>query len=448
MAESNWDLIKIYGTFLGLNEQDKYSHAKIKEMLQATDPEKLRQAGESFLSAAKLVGGERDGLQGALWRTASNLSTAWHGKDAAEAQTVLRALHATAAQLHDAMKATGETLKKYAEALGRYRNSVPNGILPQSEQTGLNSDATYTAPVFSGVTTADSPTGLLADQQAREHLRKLNEEIGTINLGMPEGLSWNLPDIEPLDFTPERPAKQVTVDESGAPKTGSGSTWNPGSSGGPSGGSSGGSSGSDSGGASGGGTGSGSGSGSPDGGTGQQTPGDKPGPTTPETPGNEQPPDKGTEPPKDTETPDKPQETPPVIGATDPPQPGTTTELADANPWTTPTQTGVTTTPDALPQTTGYRQTTPLVTTPFPMNSDGVIGRDTSFGYGRASTSGGEAPGVLRGGAGGSSGSMFPFMPGGGAFGEGGDENTREIYDPEGDVFSVRADGTSPERIG
>ncbi|GAA2391704.1 hypothetical protein GCM10010404_56100 [Nonomuraea africana] len=461
-----WAPIKIYSTFPGCVVDEKLTYAQIKAFLDNTDPASLARASEEFLSAATKLDAET-GLQARVMRAHRALLTSWHGKDAADAQKTLRSLHSTAAALHKALKDTGTQLKQYSEVLERYKSNVPGGYVDLSaNQNSLTSDAnTYglklptPSPSPSEITPKSNPIG---DILAREHLRKLNAEIEKINAKLPEGLAWDLPKITPLDYTGGRKAGKVTVSDSDTPNTSS-QTWNGGSSSGGQGSSGGGQ------GSTGAGTGGSSGSGSGGSGSGGQeqnpggdsrpqdpTPQDpdpqdpKPQDPTPEQPAPQEPspqepaPEQPGQGDGDTsQNPRDPQTTPPVIGG------DTGTDLADGTP--TPTTTVPThttpTTADMLGTNTP-RTTTPV--TPFSMGTDGVIGKESvPFGYGApggAAASG--APSVLRG-AGPTGSGMYPYVPGMGASpaGESSGERPREIYDPEGDAFGIRIEGTSPDCI-
>ncbi|MEU7896858.1 WXG100 family type VII secretion target [Nonomuraea sp. NPDC049152] len=481
MAESTWANIKIYSFLYELGDEKGLTHAQIKAFLDNTNPESLRRAGEEFVFAAAKLD-DQSGLQARVMRTHRALVTSWHGKDAAQAQKTLREIHGTAKALHDALKSTGEQLKKYAKALEHYKSNVPGGTIslnggstgsslysdyglnPPAPSTG--SSSTYSVPEWltpptSGNSKPSVASNPLGDILAREHLRKLNNEIAEINMALPEGLAFALPEVKPLDFSGHK-ADNVTVRDDRVPDSTS-RTWT---------------SGSDSPGGSGSSNTGGPGSSSP--GPEQPGGGQDPGPGDPK-PQDPQPQDPKPEDPKPQDPkPQDPQPQDPTPGTPEPSpqppgQPGGTPETPGGQPTTPPVIGGdesrgtdladatttapnpvtptTTTTPPAdylgpnpPPRTT----TTPLVT-PNMIGPDGVIGREGGvMGYGTfGSGNPAAAPGVLRG-TGGMGSSMYPFAPGGmgGAASEGCDERDRQIYDPEGDAFVIKTDGTSPGRIG
>ncbi|MFF5212402.1 WXG100 family type VII secretion target [Streptosporangium sp. NPDC000396] len=486
-----WEPIRIYPSLYGL-EEEKLTRAQIEALLKATDPDRLASAGESFRSAAKLLGGKGGGgggefgIQSSLSRTANDLAAVWKGKDAAKVQEVLRKLHATAGALGDAMQSTGESVSRYAERLKHYRDTLPPaplpltpkpspGIAPTPSATSTPSTTPTSAPTATSTpktiptpTTTSLPTltpKLDPDAPAQEHLRKFNKEIDTINSTLAEGLAFDIPPVEPIDFKPKEEAPPITVVTTKTTHQRPTQTWRPGSntpggsgdtggsgdnggSGGTGGsGGSGGSGGNDGSGGTGGNNGGGGNDGG--GGTGGNNGGGGDGGTggTGGTGGNDgtggtggqNGPGGGTGPGQQDGT---GHSVPPVIGGSD--NPSQRTDLAGLNqnplnpgPHTT-SQTGLnplTNTIGTHPTPTGVGPST--VNTNSLLNPNGVITpfRDirptTVFGgesMGAAATS---ELGLIRPGAGGAGSSFMPPPLGGGGGEENKQERDREIYAPE-----------------
>lgn len=443
-----WKPIRLYD-YLGDSKPGIFvTRAQIVSYLKATDPDRIESAGNSYVKAAELVHG-KSGLEGTLLKAAEELAEVWRGEGATTALEALRLLHASAAALGDAMEKTGKPMVEYARQLRTSKTTMP-GPTALSPSTDVDNESS---------TTLNSPQlgtgGMLVDSAARAHLEQLNNKINELNAQLADGLAFKLPEIQPMVVETQ---KQQPLDPGSGTKTPSGETryWT--------GDGSKGSTGSD-------GTSSGGGRDGSDGsngsdGKGDQNPGkdqdpgrDDPGqdpgkdqddPSTgTQDPGNPQQPGNG---PGTGGSPQKPgdqdQSVPPVIGA-DPPK----TQLADAGNPNFPTTT-TTTTP-----TTGYpHQSTPTVltnptttqvptSTPFsPVPGQSPGGANTWYGTGGSAA--GAAPSVLRGGSAASGTGLMAYPPGGmGAGGDQSSERNREIYDPEGDIWSPPHQ-VGPDRIG
>ncbi|MEV0380011.1 hypothetical protein [Nonomuraea sp. NPDC050643] len=447
-----WKPIKLYEYLGDTKPGFLTTRAQVVAYLKNTDPDRIESAGNSYVKAAELVHG-KNGLEGTLMKAAEELAEVWRGDGATEALKALRLLHASAAALGDAMEKTGKPMAEYGRQLRTYRSTMPSSTFAGAT-TDVENEPEQLLP-------AQNSMGYLVDNAARAHLEKLNNKITELNAQMAAGLAFQLPEIKPLTVDTQQAPK---LDPGSGTDTPTGQTqyWNGGGSdgtGGSSGSSGGG--GSDGGGNSGGKDDTGDTGGS-DGDTtqpdrpegqdpgqndpgqddpGQDDPGqDDPGqgdPTTPDRPGAETPQDQ----PEGQD-----QSVPPVIGADTP-----RTELADAGPTTTTPPT-TTTTPTANPYgptptvLTPTGQFPPGTTNPYGIGP-GTPGGGSWYGPGGATPS--TSPAVLRGGAGtpGAGFMGYPPMMGAGAGGEQGDERSREIYDPEGDVWSSPHQ-TSPDRIG
>lgn len=464
-SDSGWELIKIYETLYGL-DQGNLTREQIKQKLDAAKPDDMGRAGQAFLDAADLMGGtiggngpSESGIQAALSRTAKELAQVWRGPAAVQVQSALRALYATAGALGDAMASSGAAMSWYATVVKNAQANFPAATDSSDEGAG-------------GGTTGSPPID--ADQAARNHFRKLNEDIQQANNAFAEGLAFELPAIEPtsIDLTQ---SPRIHVGGTGAPVT-STDTWQGGTSGdgtsgygtSGSGGSGSGSSGSGS--VGGGGTGgpgsdgsgsggSGSGGSGTDGSGGAGDPGSSdPGQNDPgqdgtgqDGPGQNGAGQNGSG--QDGQNAGQPGGSgdgsgtaPPVIGGSD------RTDLANAHPLPTGTNPA-----GAIPNgLTGYPDAHLPVTTTGPTGTlppGGVIGTyggqrggfGTSFGVGGVQA-GESVLGGMRPGQGGGS-SFMPYGPAGAAGSEGREERQREIYDPEPDVWRVTGT-TSPDRIG
>ncbi|MGR6923839.1 WXG100 family type VII secretion target [[Actinomadura] parvosata] len=478
-----WQPIRLYA-YLGESDPGAgTTREQVVSWLNSTDPDRIEAAGQSYVEAAKLIKGE-DGVQDALRRTAEELKDVWRGEGATKALESLRVLFASAGALGTAMHDTGTPMKQYAAKVREYRAALPaapeenagGGMLNGggsggSGGTGGTGGAEYAPPLLdqntAGGTFGDpSLSGVLTpDEIARNHLKRLNDEIAEVNARMAEGLSFRMPNVTPLDVALTK-NKKIDVgsgsDAGGGPVTywdggnGSGSGTGSGSGGGTTGsgaGAGGSGSGSDGTGGTGG---SGAGSGGTGGsgtGSGGSTPQDPAAPgqngqdgsATP-SPGDsaQQPGGAQGQQPSGQAQGDSAQDVPPVIGADG------RTELADST--TTPTanpgsasnpyqSTAPTTTTVPTPQTP-----TSTLPTPNPAVQPGVNGGMWYPSGGGAAAA--ASPAVLRGGATPGSGFMaYPPGAGAGAPGSDGGEKTRDIYDPEPSVWHVPTP-TGPDKIG
>ncbi|MEV4328342.1 hypothetical protein [Microbispora rosea] len=459
-SDSGWELIKIYETLYGL-DQGNLTREQIKQKLDAAKPDDVGRAGQTFLDAADLVGGtiggngpSEAGIQAALSRTAKELAQVWRGPAAVQVQSALRALYATAGALGDAMTSSGAAMSWYASVVKNAQANFPAATDTSNEGAG-------------GGTTGSPPTD--ADEAARNHFRKLNEDIQQANNAFAEGLAFELPAIEPMTIDLTR-SPRVHVGGTGAPVTSTGA-WHGSTGDGTSGsGTSGsGTSGSDTSGTGGSGTGGSGSTGSGSNGSGSGGDGSTGGPGSDgtgsgDTGGSS---DTGQTGPGQTGTGqtgtgqsdtgqnagqpggsgDGSGTAPAVIGGSD------RTDLANAHPLPVGTNPAGAT-PNAL---TGYPDPHLPVTTAGPTGTlppGGVIGTyggqrggfGTAFGVGGAQA-GESVLGGLRPGQTGAGSSFMPYGPGGAAGSEGREERQREIYDPEPDVWRVTST-ISPDRIG
>ncbi|MFC4115560.1 hypothetical protein [Nonomuraea zeae] len=469
-----WKPIRIYD-YLGVTAPDcNTTRAQIANWLNSADPDRVERAGQSYMDAAKLVRGD-DGVEGAFMKAAEELAEVWRGDGATKALKALRLLHASAGALGAAMHQTGEPMTQYAERIRHYKSTMPAPSIQENLNGGLsNNGGNYgtlgeeTTPLITSENTGGGTTGspelplLTPDALARKHLENLNNEILELNSQIAEGLTFEVPDINPM-----------TVDTENAPKLNPGSgTETPtgrteywtgnGSDGGGTGGGTNGTGGTGStGGTGGNGQGDQSGS-SGDQGSGQdgRDPGQDQGSGQDQTPGG----DGSSTDPQDPSTPGQPgtgdpsqnqpgtqdqngtdqQSVPPVIGAND------QTQLADANPAnpTTPTTSNPYQSTPNTSLITPTSQMPTTTTTPNPYSAGpGQPGVGTWYGTGGTAPT--ASPAVLRGGATPGSGFMA-YPPGMGMGGGGADQSSerdREIYDPEGDIWSSQHP-TSPEKIG
>ncbi|MEU6425892.1 hypothetical protein ABZ860_08310 [Microbispora sp. NPDC046973] len=448
-SDSGWELIKIYESLYGL-DQGNLTREQIKQKLDAAKPDDVGRAGQAFLDAADLVGGTiggngpaESGIQAALSRTAKELAQVWRGPAAVEVQSALRALYATAGALGDAMASSGAAMSWYASVVKEAQANFPAATDKSGEGAG-------------GGTTGSPPTD--ADEAARNHFRKLNEDIQQANNAFADGLAFELPAIEPMTIDLTQ-SPRIHPGGTNAPTNHPGGVWHGDSSGdgtsgsgtsgsgtGGSGSTGSGSSGSGSGGGGHSGDGSGSG-GTGSGGTGTDgsgNAGDPGGSGTGQT-GTGQT-GTGQNAGHDTGQSGGSGTAPAVIGGSD------RTDLANAHPLPVGT-TSAGTTPNAL---TGYPDAHIPVTTTGPgatLPPGGVIGTyggqrgGYGTGFGVGAQAGESVLGGLRAGQAGAGSSFMPYGPAGAAGSEGREEREREIYDPEPDVWRVSS-AISPDRIG
>ncbi|MFC5826688.1 WXG100 family type VII secretion target [Nonomuraea insulae] len=443
----HWEPIRVYEVPTTSPGADT-TRQQILAWLNATDPDSVSSAGESYVYAADLIRG-KDGIQSAIMRVAKDLASVWRGDSATTALKALRLLHASAGALADAMHDTGKPMTEYAGEVKSTREKIAGatGGLPllnrYNNGGNFGGDGTlqspYTPPLLTDSGSGNSLTSTIeANLRARLDMEELNTKIDLLNRRLAEGLSFQMPDISPIEV---ELTKQDKLDPGSGSDTPTGKTtyWN--------------------------------GSGSDDGTTGSSSTGSDSDTTTPETtkPQDTTPtdPEQGqddpdTDPQDDPATPEQPgdqdqpadqqdqdqseqqqqQDVPPVIWA------DTQTQLADAttNPTTT-TQPGTTANTNPY-QSTVIPTQTPTATTPNPFTPG--PGSNMWYGSGGGSAAS-AAPAVLRGGAASGSG-LMAYPPGmgmgaGAGAGNEGEERTREIYDPEPSVWSVSHD-TSPEKIG
>ncbi|RVX47347.1 hypothetical protein EDD27_10277 [Nonomuraea polychroma] len=465
----HWEPIRVYEVGVTAPDCDT-TKQQIVAWLEATDPDRIESAGQSYLQAAKLIRDE-GGVQDAIMTAANGLSRAWRGEDATKALKALRLLYASAGALADAMHDTGRPMTDYAREVRTTREKV---AAPANSAPLLSNDRLFTnggnygAYGGSGLGTGQTapplitgngslpntpllPPAAQVDAQARKDLEDLNVKIASLNSQLAEGLAFQMPDITPLEVDLQ---KQDKLDPGSGSRTSTGTTtyWNGG-------GTDGGGPGSGAGSGSGGGTGGGDTGNGPE--SGEDTPQDPDrtdpeqgrddpstdpqDPSTPEQPGGpgeqQQPPGQN----QGQDGADQQQDVPPVIGADNKDQ----TQLADAGNPTTTTPPGTTTNPyqTTTPNGTIIPTTQPPASTPNPYAS---AQPGAATWYGTNGTAPAATPAVLRGGTATPGSGFMTYPPGvgmGAAAGNEGDERTREIYDPEPGVWSVPHEA-GPEKIG
>jgi hypothetical protein len=460
-----WKPIRIYDYLGATAPGGNTTRAQVAAWLNSADPDRIERAGQSYLDAAKLVRGD-DGVEAAFMKAAEELAKVWQGEGATKALKALRLLHASAGALGAAMHQTGEPMTEYAARVRHYKSTMPAPSIQESLNggsaggTGVGPDGT--TPLITSENTGGGLTGsptlpsLTPDARARKHLENLNNEILELNAKISEGLAFQVPEINPISVDTENAPKLNPGSGTETP-TGKTTYWTGGGTDG---------------------TGTGGSTGNDQSGTSgdrpsSQNPGQNPGQDQNQNPGQSQNPgqDSGQDqtPGQDDSATDPQNPSNPGQNGTDNPsqnQPGTQdgtdqqsvppvisadnqTQLADANPAnpTTPT----TSNPYQSTPTTTVTPTTQVpttTTTPNPYSAaPGQPGTGTWYGTGGTAPT--ASPAVLRGGAASGSGFMA-YPPGMGMGGAGADQSSerdREIYDPEGDIWSSPHQ-TSPERIG
>lgn len=440
MADS-WEPIRVYEV-PSTAPDTTTTRQQIVSWLQATDLDRVESAGNAYVEAAKLI--RDDGVQDAIMKAARDLTGVWRGDSATTALKALRLLFASAGALADAMHDTGRPMTEYAGEVRSTRDKVAGGNsipgLPLGQYNnganggGGTAQSPYSPPVLDPNANSLSTTFTM-NLRARQDMEDLNVKIDGLNRRLADGLSFQMPDISPIEVELE---KQDKLDPGRGSDTPTGTTtyWNGnGSDGGTTGGTDGSSS-----------TGNDSDTTTP----GTTTPQD----TTPADPEQGQD-DPATDPQDDPATPDQPgdqdqsadqqdqseqqQDVPPVIGSDN-----SQTQLADATTNPTTTTPGTSTNPY---QSTVFPTQTPT-TTPNPYTP----GPGSSMWYGSGGSAPSAAPAVLRGGAATTGSGLMAYPPGmgmgmGAGAGNEGEERTREIYDPEPSLWSVSHD-TSPDKIG
>lgn len=209
-----WKPIRLY-TYLGESKPGPLTtRAQIVSYLKDTDPGRIENAGNSYVKAAAVLHG-KNGLEGALWKAAEELSAVWRGDGATAALEALRLLHASAAALGDAMEKTGKPMVEYAQQLRTSKTSMP-GPTTLSTTTDVDNEPSTNVNLQWGTS-----AGYLVDQAARAHLEKLNNKINELNAQIADGLAFKLPEIQPMVVETQ---KQQPLDPGSGTKTPSGET--------------------------------------------------------------------------------------------------------------------------------------------------------------------------------------------------------------------------------
>jgi uncharacterized protein YukE len=155
---------------------------KVGQLLQATDPGKVMDAGAEYQALAKRL----DTTVRELEKQARALAEVWHGDAAVKAQEALRKLHATARELRAKSNQMGGSLATLGKQMDWYR---------------------VHAPGYGNASVDDSVKGAVgldnADDDAKAHLRNLNSRMREAHGTMPASLTEDLPGLS--DATTDRP---------------------------------------------------------------------------------------------------------------------------------------------------------------------------------------------------------------------------------------------------
>jgi hypothetical protein len=383
----------------------------VRTKLSNTDPAGVAQAGGAYLSAAGVL----DSMIQTLESVAGTMAGDWKDKSSQEAQKALQLLHASARELAYRARQVGAAHNDYAEELRKAKANLPD--------SGLASwDDDWWGWAADGAATWDSE-----NSRARKQIEDLNKQISIVYQTLPDSVSTVLPNPGPPVVQPPKSPTYPTDPYSGMPYTGkgpgydsagmpgsSGSSTFPGGSGFPGSG--------DPSGTGQGATGNGSGTPPGNGSGGAGGPGSTvPGVADPSKPPGDSGVNGGSA--SGGLNPNDPRSTD-LAGLNTPP---------NATSLTSPNMNGLTN-PSALNTPPGLSGTPTNVTGPSGLGPLGTGPAGTSpFGSGGASYGGPGAAGVGQGlasRANGGSGPMngMPFMPMGGAGGEGNQERERSTW--------------------
>ncbi|MFC6880068.1 WXG100 family type VII secretion target [Actinomadura yumaensis] len=177
----------------------------LKQILNATKPDEVRQAGEAYANAAKKFQATADLLR----KHAIGLSNAWKGTDSNAAQKQMQRLNATGREMNVRYGENGTALTQHAEKLQWYKDHAPGeGLIPHF-------DVGSAAKFALGATIAGPAGGVLAvgglnvsktlgdiknffgneeKKLAKQHMQKLQERtIETNNNWVPKEITVDMP---------------------------------------------------------------------------------------------------------------------------------------------------------------------------------------------------------------------------------------------------------------
>ena len=154
---------------------------KVREIVLATDPAKVKTAGETYTAVAKRM----QQTITTVYDQANAMSDAWGGKDSEAAMRQMQKMYDQAYEIHDKSTTTGSALTDHGVKLQWYKDHVPGGGAVNGMSGG---EAVLGAVSPVGLAIKDSIFGSSDDDAAKEFMKRLQGRTTEANDAFPEGI--------------------------------------------------------------------------------------------------------------------------------------------------------------------------------------------------------------------------------------------------------------------
>jgi hypothetical protein len=190
--EKTWQNFPVRSDAFDKGSVAGYNYADIRALLESTQPEVVSVAG----AAHTKLSGQLAFVADTLVHHTQALADNWSGTSAELAMGHMQQLHQTASDLHEKTASAGQALSRYGPVLQHYKSTLPAGpqhVAPPQLPRGTSISVASTA--WQTYNQQVSANASLADQAAQQHLAELNGHIETAYHQMPTEVRKNLPRV-------------------------------------------------------------------------------------------------------------------------------------------------------------------------------------------------------------------------------------------------------------
>ncbi|TDD32528.1 WXG100 family type VII secretion target [Actinomadura sp. KC06] len=174
---------------------------EMNQILNATDPQKVMDAGTHYTAAAQKF----QNAAGILRREKAALAGVWKGEDADATTEQMERLHQSATGMQEVAQTTGKALSDHGTKLDWYKRHQPGkGFIGNIsyDDAGVVAAGTMVAGPAGGMIALGGKKlgeafGLIdsaEEKAAQEHMKRLGERTVEANRAMPEKISTNMPE--------------------------------------------------------------------------------------------------------------------------------------------------------------------------------------------------------------------------------------------------------------
>lgn len=188
---SKRETLVIWGDQMPSGETEVHPKAEIQRLLATSQPDLVKLAGSSYISAAEAVANAVVGIED----HASKILTIWKGPDADRARTALQLLYATGNELASKLAEMGRSLEGYAASIPVAIAEV-EGIKVDQNDPDVQDVLRLHRLTYGRDQEGDEAgvVAMLENMRAQQALRKLNEKIRDLHLGsVPHDITYELP---------------------------------------------------------------------------------------------------------------------------------------------------------------------------------------------------------------------------------------------------------------